>query len=69
MKMSPQSKPAWKELDEPIRNAWIKQTQDFYPPGSTTLEDAAEVAQYEYEQSESGSLLPPTETVEEIERV
>lgn len=56
-----QTKPAWKDLPPEIRNAWIEQTQAFYPPGSTTLEDAAELAQSEYEQSESDSVHPPSE--------
>jgi len=63
--MTAQPKPTWNELDEPTRNAWIKQTQAFYPPGSTTLAEATELAQYEYEQAESDSLFPPLETVEE----
>jgi hypothetical protein len=35
--------------------------------GSTTIAEATELAQYEYEQSESESLYPPLETAAEIE--
>jgi hypothetical protein len=62
-----QSKPVWKELDEEIRSAWISQTHAFYPLGSTTIAEATDLAQYEYEQSESESLYPPVETTAEIE--
>lgn len=61
-----QTKPAWKDLPPEIRNAWIEQTQAFYPAGSTTLEDAAELAQSEYEQSESDSVHPPSEQPSEL---
>jgi len=65
--MDAQSKPTWKELPEQIRNAWIEQAHAFYPLGSTTIAEAIELAQYEYEQSESESLFPPVETSAEIE--
>jgi hypothetical protein len=65
--MNAQSKPSWKKLSEQIRNAWIQQTHAFYPLGSTTIAEATELAQYEYEQSESESLYPPVETAAEIE--
>ncbi len=65
--MDAQSKPAWKELAEEIRNAWIQQTHAFYPLGSTTIAEATELAQYEYDQSESESLLPPVEIAPEVE--
>jgi len=64
--MNAQPKPAWKELPEEIRNAWVQQTHSFYPPGSTTIAEATELAQYEYEQSESESLNPPAETAAEV---
>jgi hypothetical protein len=65
--MDLQPKPAWQALPEEIRNAWIQQTHAFYPPGSTTIVEATELAQYEYEQSESESLYPPAETAAEAE--
>ena len=65
--MDAQSKPAWPELAEEIQSAWIQQTHAFYPPGSTTIEEATELARYEYEQSESESLHPPVETVAEVD--
>ena len=65
--MEAQSKPAWDELNEQIRNAWIQQTHAFYPAGSTTIAEAIELARYEYEQSESESLLPPAEPAAEFE--
>jgi hypothetical protein len=64
--MDTKSKPAWKDLPEQIRNAWILQTHTFYPQGSTTIVEATELAQYEYEQSESESLGPPVETTAEV---
>jgi hypothetical protein len=64
--MNAQSKPAWNKLSEQIRNAWIQQTHAFYPLGSTTIAEATELAQYEYEQSESESLCPPVEAEVEI---
>jgi hypothetical protein len=67
MDIDAQSKPAWNELSEQIRNAWIQQTHAFYPLGSTTIAEATELAQYEYEQSESESLYPPMETAAEVE--
>ena len=65
--MDTQSKPVWNELPEQIRNAWIEQTHAFYPLGSTTIAEATELAQYEYEQSEFESLYPPVETAAEVE--
>jgi hypothetical protein len=65
--METQSKPAWAELNEQIRNAWIQQTHAFYPVGSTTIAEAVELARYEYEQLESESLLPPVEPATELE--
>jgi hypothetical protein len=65
--MDAQSKPAWQELPEEIRNAWIQQAQAFYPPGSTTVPEATELARYEYDQSESESLHPPVESTAETE--
>jgi hypothetical protein len=65
--MDAQSKPAWNELPEQIRNAWIVQTHAFYPLGSTTIAEATELAQYEYEQSESESLFPPVEIAPEVQ--
>jgi hypothetical protein len=65
--MEAQPKPAWQELPEEIQNAWIQQTQAFYPLGSTTLAEATELARYEYDQSESSSLHPPQETETEAE--
>jgi hypothetical protein len=65
--MDAHTKPAWQELPQDIRNAWIQQTQAFYPMGSTTAEEAIELARYEYEQSESESLHPPVETAAEPE--
>jgi hypothetical protein len=65
--MNAQTKPAWKELAEQIRNAWIQQTHAFYPPGSTTLAEATELAQSEYEQSESESVHPPVDSPAETE--
>lgn len=59
--IEPQMKPAWKDLQPEIQNAWIAQTQAFYPSGSITVEEATELAQFEYEQSESGSVHPPFE--------
>jgi hypothetical protein len=56
------SKPSWDELSEDIRNAWIQQTQAFYPVGSTTPEEVTELARYEYDQSESESLHPVVDT-------
>jgi hypothetical protein len=64
--MNEHQKPAWNELSEEIRNAWIQQAHAFYPPGSTTIAEATELAQYEYEQSESESLNPPVETAAEV---
>lgn len=60
--MAERSKPTWQELPEEIRNVWIQQTQAFYPVGSTTIEEAIELAKYEYDQSESDSLHPAVET-------
>jgi hypothetical protein len=65
--MNAPSKPAWNKLPEQIRNAWIQQTHAFYPVGSTTIAEATELAQYEYEQSESESLYPPVEATTEVE--
>jgi hypothetical protein len=65
--MDAQSKPAWEELPVQIRNAWIQQTHAFYPLGSTTVAEATELAQYEYDQSESESLFPPVEIAPEVE--
>jgi hypothetical protein len=65
--MDVQSKPAWKELSEQIRNVWIQQAHAFYPLGSITIAEATELAQYEYEQSEAESVYPPVETAAEIE--
>jgi hypothetical protein len=65
--MGSPSKPTWQELPEEIRNAWIQQTQAFYPVGSTTLAEATELAQYEYDQSESDSLLPVVDTGLDLE--
>ncbi len=56
------SKPSWEDLPQEIRNAWIQQTQAFYPVGSTTPEEVNELARYEYDQSESESLHPVTDT-------
>ncbi len=61
------SKPSWNELPEQIQKAWIDQTHAFYPLGSTTIAEATELAQYEYEQSESESLFPPVEIEAEVE--
>lgn len=63
--IEPQMKPAWKELPPEIQNAWIEQTHAFYPVGSTTVAEATELAQLEYEESESGSVYPPSEQVPE----
>ncbi len=65
--MNAQPKPTWNELAEEIRNAWIQQTHAFYPLGSTTIAEATELAQYEYEQSESESLFPSVENEPEVE--
>ena len=65
--MDAQSKPAWNELPEQIRNAWIQQAHAFYPLGSTTTEEATEPARYEFEQSEAESLCPPVEVAAEVE--
>jgi hypothetical protein len=65
--MDTHSRPAWQELPEEIRNAWIQQTQAFYPLGTTTIAEATELARYEYDQSESESLYPPVETAAETE--
>jgi hypothetical protein len=65
--MDAPSKPVWKELHAEIRNAWILQTHAFYPLGSTTIAEATELAQYEYEQSEPESLYPPVESAAEVE--
>jgi hypothetical protein len=64
-----QLRPAWNGLPDQIRNAWIQQTHAFYSLGSTTITEATELAQYEYEQSESESLFPTVETTAEIEIV
>ncbi len=60
--MPTHSKPSWHDLPEEIRNAWLRQTQAFYPEGRITLDDMIDIARYEYEQSESESLLPVAET-------
>jgi hypothetical protein len=67
--MESRTKPTWQELPEEIRNAWIQQTQAFYPPGSTTLAEATELAKYEYDQSESESLYPVSESAPDTENV
>jgi hypothetical protein len=65
--MDVKSKPTWQELPEEIRNAWIQQVHAFYPEGSTTIAEATELAQYEYDQSESESLHPEVEAEPESE--
>ena len=55
--MNEESKPTWNELPLEVRNAWIEQTHAFYPPGSTTIAEATELAQSEYEQGETLQLL------------
>jgi len=65
--MDARSKPTWQELPEEIRNEWIQQTQAFYPVGSTTIAEATELAQYEYDQSESESLRPVIEPLVDSE--
>ena len=65
--METNTKPVWKDLAPEIQNIWIEQALAFYPPGSTTPAEAAELAQEEYQQSESDSLYPPAEAPAETE--
>jgi hypothetical protein len=59
------TKPVWRELPQEVQTAWIEQMHAFYPPGTTTLDQVTELAQYEYEQSEAKSLYPPIDVPED----
>jgi|GEM_PF-2910548 hypothetical protein len=57
--MNIMTKPAWEELSDPHRDAWIQRAINFYPPGSVAMPELIEVARDEY--AESDSLLPVVE--------
>jgi hypothetical protein len=59
------AKPAWDNLSEVQRTAWIENVIKFYPPDSVTPQDAVELARDEYNDSES--LLPIEEICEETD--
>jgi hypothetical protein len=55
-------KPAWENLSEEHRNAWIQQVINFYPPNTSSQQEIVDLARNEYDDAES--LLPVQETCE-----
>jgi len=51
--MEMNARPDWNNLPEAIRNEWINSVMNFYPAGTTTREDAVNLAKDDYENSET----------------
>ena len=60
--MDTANKPAWENLSEDHRSAWIQQVINFYPPNTSSPQELVELARDEYNDAES--LLPLTATCE-----
>jgi hypothetical protein len=60
--MDTNNRPAWENLSEDQRNAWIQNVVNFYPPNTSGQQEIVELARDEYNDAES--LLPVQETCE-----
>jgi hypothetical protein len=60
--MDTNTRPAWENLSDEHRSAWIQQVINFYPPNTSSQQELVELARSEYDDAES--LFPVTETCE-----
>jgi len=51
--MEEHNKPSWKDLPEAIRSEWIREAAAFYIPGSVSDADIVEMAQENYNVSDT----------------